>query len=330
MAAFSPIGLSGPSVIPKPEAGSSAEPLGLADGPADGLAQRLLRRRLALVLSHLVVALVALVGIGGATRVMEAGLACPDWPLCYGVLLPGRQMNLQVFLEWFHRLDAFVVGVALLAVAGVAVWKRRELPGWFGAAALLALLLVAGQGALGAFTVTRLLAAPMVTAHLATALVLVGLVSAVQQGLASAQPGLTPLPQWWRIVVLLALVGVFSQCLLGGAMASQWAADRCLAAGEACRWLGLHRSAATPAGLLVVAAALASLALPAGQRLVGSLAGTALVLVACQVALGVASLRLQLSVPLVTVAHQIVAALLVAVLAAAAAAGQPERELSHG
>ena len=28
-----------------------------------------------------VVAVIALVVIGGATRVMEAGLACPDWPL---------------------------------------------------------------------------------------------------------------------------------------------------------------------------------------------------------------------------------------------------------
>ncbi|OUT69492.1 MAG: heme A synthase, partial [Synechococcus sp. TMED19] len=44
---------------------------------------------------QLVVALIALVGIGGATRVMEAGLACPDWPLCYGTLLPARQMSLQ-------------------------------------------------------------------------------------------------------------------------------------------------------------------------------------------------------------------------------------------
>lgn len=61
-------------------------------------------QRLGLLASHLVVALVALVGIGGATRVMEAGLACPDWPLCYGRLLPGRQMNLQVFLSGFTGL----------------------------------------------------------------------------------------------------------------------------------------------------------------------------------------------------------------------------------
>ena len=89
-----------------------------------------IRLRLAQLAAHLVVALVALVVIGGATRVMEAGLACPDWPLCYGTLLPGRQMNVQVFLEWFHRLDAFVVGVALLVQMAVVRWFRRDLPGW--------------------------------------------------------------------------------------------------------------------------------------------------------------------------------------------------------
>lgn len=87
-----------------------------------------LRSVLRLLTTHLVVALVALVVIGGATRVMEAGLACPDWPLCYGSLLPGRQMNLQVFLEWFHRLDAFLVGIALLVVLGLSVGRRKELP----------------------------------------------------------------------------------------------------------------------------------------------------------------------------------------------------------
>ena len=290
-----------------------------------------LLRRLSLLLSHLVVAVVALVAIGGATRVMEAGLACPDWPLCYGGLLPGRQMNLQVFLEWFHRLDAFVVGLALLVLAGVGVWKRRVLPGWFSAAAVLALLLVVTQGALGALTVTQLLAAPMVTAHLGTALLLVALLSAMQQGVAPAAPGASALPIWWRVVGGAALLGVLCQCLLGGTMASQWAADRCLAAGEGCRWLALHRSAATPAALLAVLPALASLTLPAGHRLVRGLAFTSLLLVAGQVALGIATLRLQLAVPLVTVAHQIGAALLVALLAASVAADlQPRQELTHG
>ena len=59
-------------------------------------------------------AIIALIAVGSATRVMEAGLACPDWPLCYGTFLPLNHMNLRVFLEWFHRLDAFLVGILIL------------------------------------------------------------------------------------------------------------------------------------------------------------------------------------------------------------------------
>ena len=119
--------------------------------------EELLSTRLAQLCSHLVVALVALVGIGGATRVMEAGLACPDWPLCYGSLLPGGRMNMQVFLEWFHRLDAFVVGVALLVLCSVSIWQRRQLPRWLPWLSGAALLLVMVQGGLGALTVLALL-----------------------------------------------------------------------------------------------------------------------------------------------------------------------------
>ena len=102
-------------------------------------------RRLGGVTAHLVIAVVALVVIGGATRVMEAGLACPDWPLCYGSFLPGRQMNIQVFLEWFHRLDAFIIGVALLVMAVVSVAWRRRLPGWLPWVSVLLVLMVALQ-----------------------------------------------------------------------------------------------------------------------------------------------------------------------------------------
>jgi cytochrome c oxidase assembly protein subunit 15 len=61
---------------------------------------------------------------------MNAGLACPDWPLCYGQLVPTQQMNLQVFLEWFHRLDASLIGLSTLALVGLSWWFRKELPKW--------------------------------------------------------------------------------------------------------------------------------------------------------------------------------------------------------
>jgi cytochrome c oxidase assembly protein subunit 15 len=276
-----------------------------------------------------VVALVALVVIGGATRVMEAGLACPDWPLCYGSLLPGGRMNLQVFLEWFHRLDAFVVGVALLVLAGASLFGRRHLPRWLPWAAGLALLLVAVQGGLGALTVLRLLAAGTVTAHLATGLLLVLLLSAIGQAMdtfatpnssppaaSSAGEPDPPLPRWWLPLALLAGLPLFAQCLLGGAMASRWAVDRCLQAGEACQWLALHRQMAGPAALSLAVLAVASWWLPAGQRSPRLFSGAALLLVAGQVALGIASLRHGLSQPALTIAHQLLAALLVALIGA--------------
>ncbi|MCP9858406.1 MULTISPECIES: heme A synthase [unclassified Cyanobium] len=276
------------------------------------------RRLVPLLTAHLVVALVALVAIGGATRVMEAGLACPDWPLCYGVLWPGRQWNLQVFLEWFHRLDAFLVGVALLLLFALSLRFRARFPGWLPWSSGLALALVAVQGGLGALTVLSQLAAPTVTLHLATALSLVLLLSAMHQGLERPDPqaaGLL-LPRWWSPLPFLAALLVGAQCLLGGAMASRWAADLCVNAGEGCRWLLLHRQGAYPAAIAVLVLAAGSLALPTGHRRLQALSLTAAALVAVQVALGVFTLRLQLAVPAVTVAHQLTAALLVAVLGA--------------
>jgi len=303
-----------------------------------------LRHRLALLTSHLVVALVALVAIGGATRVMEAGLACPDWPLCYGRFLPGQQMNVQVFLEWFHRLDAFVVGVALLVFVGVGVALRRRLPTWLPWIAGLALALVAFQGALGALTVTHLLASPLVTAHLATALVLVALVSGLYQRLAMPPKDMAPevfsqspaVPGWWQALAALALVLVFSQCLLGGLMASQWAADQCLASGDACQWLLAHRQLALGAAAGVALMAATAPLLPRGLGHLQGLAFGAIGLVALQIGLGIWTLKLELAVPVVTVAHQLVAALLVALLSAVLARAlgplqpQPSKELAHG
>ena len=274
------------------------------------------RRALELLTSHLVVAVIALVVIGGATRVMEAGLACPDWPLCYGALLPGRQMNLQVFLEWFHRLDAFLVGLALLAPTAVSLRWAAVLPPWLPWSSGLALLLVTAQGALGALTVIRLLAAGTVTAHLATALVLLLLLSAMHQRLHA--PGADLPPLWWRGLWGLAAALLLGQCILGAAMASQWASDLCLQAGQGCRWLLAHRQGAHPAAAsILVLACSAPFTGPAAVALRPlSLASAALVVL--QVGLGVLTLKTQLAVPAITILHQLIAALLVAHLGALA------------
>lgn len=115
------------------------------------------------------VATLALTALGGAVRATDSGLACPDWPRCYGLWIPPADLN--IWLEHSHRLLAGLVG---LMIAGLLVWallrhRRREVLGPVLAAAVL----VNVQAALGALVVLRLLQAGLVTAHLGMAMVII-------------------------------------------------------------------------------------------------------------------------------------------------------------
>jgi hypothetical protein len=106
-------------------------------------------------------------------------------------------MNLKVFLEWFHRLDAFVVGIALLVQLGAAWFWRKELPRWLLPLSFLLVLLVVLQGGLGALTVLQLLPSAVVTAHLVLALTLVIAMSGLTQRLLHSGSKESAAPRWW-------------------------------------------------------------------------------------------------------------------------------------
>ena len=57
----------------------------------------------------LVIEVGGLIVLGGSVRVMNAGLACPDWPLCFGEFdsrIFTRKFILNSFTGWWpwHRL----------------------------------------------------------------------------------------------------------------------------------------------------------------------------------------------------------------------------------
>jgi cytochrome c oxidase assembly protein subunit 15 len=285
------------------------------------------RFRLGQLAAHVVVALIALVVIGGATRVMEAGLACPDWPLCYGSLLPGRQMNLQVFLEWFHRLDAFFVGILLITQFLFSLYWAKTLPKWLPWTYGFLTLLVALQGFLGALTVIQLLPSLVVMAHLVVAFTLVAIMSGVTQQLLN--PGKSIFPFWLRFFGFLSLFSVIAQSLLGSRVATLWAAQRCIELGDSCNLLGLHRLSAIPVSCLVILFVILSslyrdVFVDQWPYLL-----TIIFLIISQIFLGVLSVHLGMSEPSLIISHQLIACLLVAVISALNFKGRGIDESSH-
>lgn len=257
-------------------------------------------------------ATLALMAVGSATRVMNAGLACPDWPLCYGQLVPAQQMNFRVFLEWFHRLDATLIGLMAIGLLGLSLWHRRSLPGWLPWAALATLLLIGVQGILGGLTVIEMLRFDIVTAHLGTALLFFCTLLAIGVGLMPYRPTGTAghLPWLGLIAVLL----VYLQSLLGGLVASRWAAHQCFGLAHLCNIMNSHIAGVVPPTLAIVLLVFSVWRTPALDGRLRSLANLAGLLLVAQIGLGIATLRLQLQVEPLTVGHQAVGAMLLGTL----------------
>lgn len=290
----------------------------------DAMAQSVLQRadvsqeltpkdRIRRLVWKMAIATLLLMAVGSATRVMNAGLACPDWPLCYGQLIPSQQMNLQVFLEWFHRLDAALIGFSAIALAGLSWWNRRTLPHWLPWASTFALLLIVFQGVLGGLTVTELLRFDIVTAHLGaallffTTLLVIGCALLPYKGTNAA--GTLP----W--IGLTAAVLVYAQSILGGLVSSRWALHQCLA-GSQCAVMNSHIFGVIPPTLATVAVSALAFRTPALHPNLRYLANIAAGLVVCQILLGVATFRLHLQVEPLTVAHQAIGACLLGTLVA--------------
>jgi len=260
----------------------------------------------------LAIATFLLMAVGSATRVMDAGLACPDWPLCYGQLVPAQQMNLQVFLEWFHRLDAMLIGLTTLALLGLSWWWRRSLPRWLPWAALLALVLVLVQGLLGGLTVTEMLRFDIVTAHLGTALLFFSTLLAIGVSL-------TPYRGTGSVGALpwlggLAIAAVYLQSLLGALVGSRWALHQCLNAAQLCTVMNSHLLGIVPTTLLCLAVPAVAWWTPALHPALRQLAMGTAALVVLQLLLGFATFHFHLQVEPLTVSHQAIGAALLGVL----------------
>jgi len=115
-----------------------------------------------------------LVTVGVIVRATSSGVACPTWPGCFpGQFLPGLGADYHVWLEWIHRTIAAVIGFLVIGMAILALVDHRDRRSilW---PSLVAVVLVGYQAYLGRETVRLGNSGESVTAHLAAAMALVG------------------------------------------------------------------------------------------------------------------------------------------------------------
>ena len=128
--------------------------------------------RFQLVVVAATVATYLVIVMGAVVRVTGSGLGCPDWPLCYGRLVP--PLEATALIEYTHRLMVSVVSALVLAILGAAWLRWRHHRAVLVQATALAVLL-AVQVIFGAVTVLTELAPWVVVVHLGLAILLLGL-----------------------------------------------------------------------------------------------------------------------------------------------------------
>lgn len=156
--------------------------------------------------------------VGAYVRLSDAGLGCPDWPLCYGKPIPDAGEDVRAWKEMVHRYLAGGLGLLIFALCLLA-WRRRASP-WL-ATAIAALVVF--QATLGKWTVTMLLKPAIVVAHLAGGMTLLALL--VWYFLERTSFHLPARALRLPAGAALSIVGV--QILLGGWVSANYAALAC-------------------------------------------------------------------------------------------------------
>lgn len=173
--------------------------------------------------------ILTLMALGAGVRVMGAGLSCPDWPLCFGKVIP--DFHPGVWFEFVHRAYAGVVALTFFGCC-VHLWRKKtNAPRTAKRAAIFGLVVLLAQILMGGLTVLWLVKAVVVTTHLVLATLFFCAVLCI---LFVMDPALTRehsdgwAPLWVRISGGFFSMAIFAQIIIGGLVASTYAGSVCV------------------------------------------------------------------------------------------------------
>jgi len=180
-----------------------------------------------------------LIMVGGIVRASGAGMGCPDWPTCFGRLVPPTDESqlpanyheiyaergyadtrfnpVKTWTEYVNRLVGVSIGLLIIATLyrSLAFWKTDRAVTWLALAVFLA---VGFQGWLGSAVVASNLRPVMITAHMLMAFAIVCLlIYAVtrSQRRYLETLDLTGLPPRFRTVLMAAMGMTLLQIAMG-------------------------------------------------------------------------------------------------------------------
>jgi cytochrome c oxidase assembly protein subunit 15 len=177
------------------------------------------------LITFLCVFVLCLIALGGAVRAMDAGLSCPDWPLCFGKFIP--DFHPQVYFEFIHRVIAGLVAV-FTAVLTYAVYKKKQYPkiARVLVTSMCAVLIL--QIIMGGLTVLKLLYFGVVTLHLLLGMLFFTLLCTLHFLITRGFPKPDKkVPGFLVFLTSLTVAAVFGQILLGGLVSSNYAGLAC-------------------------------------------------------------------------------------------------------
>ena len=156
---------------------------------------------------------VGLITYGAWVRVSGAGLGCPDWPLCEGVIVP--ELEGATAIEFGHRVYA---GVTMLAAA-LAAWyafRGRAVDPQTNRLLLGALAAIVAQAGLGGATVLTELHGMVRLAHLTFSLLTLALLTiGALQALGLSRAALPGVRRTRALLVATAFVVLVGGSIVG-------------------------------------------------------------------------------------------------------------------
>lgn len=249
------------------------------------------RRHLALLLAATATTYLLII-LGGVVCITDASQACPDWPACYGRVVPPPEI--KAITEYTHRVVA-ALATALIVAAAAVGWRRAREVRWVSWPPLVAIAFLLAVIVFGALVVLRGLSRGAAALDLGSALTVLALLvtASVVAGAHRRGPAVPDRLSWSTPLArlsLAALGAVFAVLVSGVLVAAPGSVVRCLGWPQIAGADGPHllrAILAAVAALLVLAtvawavgrrAELAVLAAGVGVVLVAEMALTWLVL----------------------------------------------------